>query len=225
MSIEATLQSCYDTKPVLAFVPGLALGLQKEVMMSTLGTMAPPAAAAPLLRDEALYEVVNGQKVELPPMSVYANSIAGKLHTRLDVHAGTHGLGRVLQESLFILDPVRDVRRRPDVAFVSAQKWPLDRPLPVVGDWQVVPDLAIEVISPNDLFQDVYAKMQEYFRLGVRQVWLVSPGNQLVHVYDSPTSPRVLTAADELDGGVLLPGLRLPVGSLFQPQSQAASTP
>jgi Uma2 family endonuclease len=190
-------------------------------MMNVLATVQPPAAATGPAKEEPLYEVVNGQKVELPPMSIYAVSIASLLQECLGPFARAHGLGRVVTEGLFVLDPVKDLRRRPDVAFVSAAKWPVNRPLPETGDWEIVPDLAVEVISPNDVYQDVHAKMREYFRHGVRQVWIVSPVDQEIYVYDSPTSLRVLTAADELDGGALLPGLRLPVGSLFQQQPQA----
>jgi len=188
--------------------------------MPAIATLDPSAAAVETVKEEPLYEVVNGQKVELPPMSIYASWIASRIDRRLGSHAETHGLGTVLVEGLFILDPVNDLRRRPDVAFVSALKWPLDRPLPESGDWQLIPDLAIEVISPNDVFQEVLAKMREYFRLGVKQVWIVLPVDREIYIYDSPKNLRVLTAADELDGGALLPGLRLPVGSLFQRQPQ-----
>jgi Uma2 family endonuclease len=191
-------------------------------MMNVLATMQPATAAVGPAKEEPLYEIVNGQKVELPPMSIFATWITSRLQSRLDPYAEAHGLGTVVTEGLFILDRVRDLRRRPDLAFVSAAKWPLDRPLPETGDWEMVPDLAVEVISPNDVFEDVLAKMEEYFRLGVGQVWIISPARRLVYVYDTPTTPRVLTAAAELEGGALLPGLRLPVGSLFQRQTQAA---
>src|SRR5437899_12541857 len=82
-------------------------------------------------------------------------------------------LGTVLIEGLFILDSEGDLRRRPDVAFVSAERWPLDRPIPEDGDWEVIPDLAIEVTSTYDLWDGVLAKMHEYFDKGVRQVWIV----------------------------------------------------
>jgi Uma2 family endonuclease len=191
--------------------------------MNAIATLEPTSAPAGAVKEEPLYEVVNGQKVELPPMSIYANRVAGKLFVRLDVHTEGNRLGMVVTEALFILDPVNDIRRRPDVAFVSAEKWPIERPLPETGDWEIIPDLAVEVISPNETFEDVLAKMREYFHFGVRQVWIVSPLHQVIYIYDSPTtSPRLLTAADELDGGALLPGLRLPVGSLFQQQPQPA---
>lgn len=191
--------------------------------MHTIATLEPSAAAAGLAREEPLYEVINGQRVELPPMSIYAAWIASRLQSRIGPFAEAHGLGTVVTEGLFILDPAKDLRRRPDVAFVSAANWPLDRPLPESGDWETIPDLAVEVVSPNDVFQDVLAKMREYFRLGVKQVWIVLPVDQEIYVYNSPKDLRILTATDELDGGTLLPGLRLPVGSLFQRQPQSAS--
>jgi Uma2 family endonuclease len=158
-------------------------------------------------------------------MSTYASLVASRIVLRLGSHADKHGLGTVIGEGVFILDAARDLRRRPDVAFVTAAKWPLDRPVPETGDWQMVPDLAVEVVSPNDVLQEVFTKMREYFRYGARQVWIVLPIDREVYVYDSPTSPHVLTAADDLDGGSLLPGLRLPLGTLFQPQPQAPSVP
>lgn len=125
-------------------------------------------------------------------------------------------LGTVVTEGMFILDPARDLRRRPDLAFVSAERWPLDRPVPLIGDWEVVPDLAVEVVSPNDVFQDVIVKMNEYFRYGVRQVWIVVPVTRQVFVFDSLTRSRILAEPEELEGGTLLPGFRLPLASLFR---------
>jgi Uma2 family endonuclease len=199
------------------------LGLRTEAMMNVIATLEPSTAVVGPAREVPLYEIVNGQKVELPPISIYAAWLASRLQIRIGSFAETHGLGTVVTEALFILDPEKDLRRRPDVAFVSGAKWPLDRPLPETGDWQMVPDLAVEVVSPTDVFQDVLAKMREYFRHSVKQVWIVLPVDREIYVYDSPKDLRVLTAADELDGSSLLPGLRLPVGSLFQRQPQTVS--
>jgi Uma2 family endonuclease len=188
--------------------------------MSSLATLEPHAVNT-RPADEPLYEVVNGERVELPPMSVYASLITGRLDHRLGPFAEEHALGTVVPETLFILDAERDLRRRPDLAFVSVERWPPGLEIPEVGDWQVVPDLAVEVVSPNDLLQDVWLKMQEYFRVGVRQVWIVIPAAKQVCVYTSPTDVRILCASDELDGGTLLPGFRLPVGTLFKRETPA----
>jgi Uma2 family endonuclease len=110
-------------------------------------------ANALLGQDEPLYEIVDGRRVDVPPMSVYTTWLASRLHGRLWPYVEEHGLGTCVMEMLFILDAERNLRRRPDVAFVSADCWPLDREIPTTGDWDIVPDLAVEVISPNDIFQ------------------------------------------------------------------------
>ena len=179
--------------------------------------MASPAILEPVTGrpEEPLYEVDNGERVELPPMSAYASWINTRLGCQLFPFVETHALGTVVLEMLFILDPERDLRRRPDIAFVSSERWPLGQEIPETGDWAVIPDLAVEVVSPNDLFKDVFAKMREYFQMGVRQVWIILPEEKEVYVYNSQKDVRILGSSDQLDGGTLLPGFRLPVGTLF----------
>jgi len=169
-----------------------------------------------------LHEIVNGRLVELPPMSGYAGWIASRLDQRMGSFAEEHALGTVVTETMFVLDPEQDLRRRPDVAFVSVERWSLDQELPLDGDWAVVPDLAVEVVSPSDLLEAVVAKMCEYFRLGVRQVWVVLPGQRQVYVYDAPTRVRILSEADELEAGSLVPGFRLQVATLFRRKNGSA---
>jgi Uma2 family endonuclease len=193
-------------------------------MMASPALLEPRGTPPSSTTDEALYEVVNGQRVELPPMSIYAVWITSRLGYRLGPFVEEQRLGIVVNEALFILDAESNLRRRPDLAFVSSGRWPLDRPMPETGDWEVIPDLAVEVISPNDAFENVLAKMDEYFEKGVRQVWIVLPMRQRIYVFHSPTQVRILSAADELDGGDLLPGFRLPVARLFQ-RDAGAETP
>ncbi len=168
------------------------------------------------VQDEPLYEIVNGQRVALQPMSTYATWLASCLHGRLGLYTEDNGLGASVAAMLFVLDAEHDLRRRPDVAFVSTARWPLDRALPMTGDWDVVPDLAVEVISPNDVFKDVLAKVREYFHYGVQVVWVIAPEEQQAYVYDSPVQVRILTGQDELTGGEVVPGFRMPLVHLFQ---------
>jgi Uma2 family endonuclease len=192
-----------------------------EVKMAAPTLLETPIISPPTITDDGLYEVVNGLRVELPPMSLYAGLVASRLGYRLGPFVDERRLGIVVTEVLFIVDPKRNLRRRPDVAFVSAERWPLDRLIPETGDWEVVPDLAVEVISPSDTWEEVLAKIDEYFDKGVRQVWIVTPLSQKVYMLDSPTRVHVLTTADELDGGNLLPGFRLSLARLFQRQMDA----
>jgi Uma2 family endonuclease len=165
--------------------------------------------------DDSLYEIVNGLRVELPPMSALAIWIASRLNGFLWPFVEKNKLGMAITEGLFILDVKNDLRRRPDVAFVSAQIWAVDRPIPRAGDFPVSPDLGVEVNSPTDKMDDVVGKIIEYFHYGVREVWLILPTHGQVYIYTSPTQVRILTAKDEL-ADTIVPGFRLSLADLFR---------
>ncbi len=187
--------------------------------MSATAVLETVTAAPVAVRDDDLpYEVINGIQVELPPMSVQAVLIATELSRLIGNHGTAHNLGRAITEGLFRLPLARDRNRnrQPDVAFVSFGRWPRERPVPrAVKAWDVVPDLAVEIVSPTDRVEELFDKIAEYFEAGVSLVWVLLPNLQMVQVYDSLTQVRGLTAADELDGGAVLPGFRTPVAALF----------
>ena len=162
------------------------------------------------------------RSVELPSMGAYPTWIASLLILPLGAFVRTQGLGRAVVEMLFRIDPAANLRRRPDLAFVSYERWPRGKRVPEDAAWDVVPELAIEVVSPTNLAEDLLAKVDEYFQAGVRQVWVVYPAAARVHVHESPTHIRVLGRGDELDGGPLLPGFRLPLAELFEAEAEPA---
>jgi Uma2 family endonuclease len=85
-----------------------------------------------------------------------------------------------------------------------------------MGIMRLAPDLAVEVVSPTDRYVAVLAKMDLYREAGVPLVWLAEPQQRTVTVYSSGSEPRILTEADTLDGGDVLPGFRLPVAQIFR---------
>jgi Uma2 family endonuclease len=165
---------------------------------------------------EGHYEVVNGKVVEKPAMGVFETGFASELFGWLRLAPGIKERGRILSEMLFLLDAANDLKRRPDLAFVSHDRWARNRPLPRTAAWEVIPDLAIEIISPTNLACEVLVRVGEYFRCGVRSVWVVYPVEELVYVYESPTSVRILTGSDRLELPDILPGFQLPLDSLFE---------
>jgi len=164
------------------------------------------------------YEVVYGKVVEKPAMGVFETWFASELFGWLQRSPGIQEHGRVLSEMLFLLDAANDLKRRPDLAFVSHDRWARNRPVPRTAAWEVIPDLAIEIISPMNLACEVLVRVDDYFRSGVRSVWVVYPGEglELVYVYESPTSVRILTRSDRLELPGILPGFQLPLDSLFE---------
>src|SRR5688572_12345926 len=99
---------------------------------------------------DTLYEVVNGQRREVTPMGAFETSLAKILLVHLDTFGLSQQLGEAYMEMLFLLDAAADLQRRPGVAFVSYGRWPKGRPVPRTAAWQVIPDLAVEVISPTN---------------------------------------------------------------------------
>jgi Uma2 family endonuclease len=175
-----------------------------------------PTAANLSIADDELYEIIDGQRVGLPPMGIRAAWIATQLVQHLGYLNRAQNLGHTVGEGLFRLPLPIDRNRRPDVAFVTYDRWAKDRPLPESDNaWDVLPNLAVEVISPTDLAEDVQVKVAEYLRAGVTLVWVVFPRTGQVHVYESPSTICVLSRTDELDGGTLLPGFRLALTELF----------
>ena len=68
---------------------------------------------------------------------------------------------------------------------------------------------------PIDLARDIMDKIDEYFRAGVRIVWMIHPVQQRVYDYDSPTSVRILKRGDLLESGAVLPGSGITLDALF----------
>ena len=161
---------------------------------------------------DQLYEVVYGERKE-KSAGTRQNLVAfrmGRLLVRYDpdeVH------GHVVIENLFVLDAANDLQRRPDLAFVSRQRWP-GLP-PDSNAWDVVPDWMVEVISPSNSADEVIDKVDEYFRAGTRLVWVIYPNAQRVYVYTSPTDVTVCEATDEVTADPVLPSFRFPAHALF----------
>jgi Uma2 family endonuclease len=178
-------------------------------------TLVHSPASPGLLDNESQYEIINGQRMELPPASILAMRVASRLMGKLGLFLNENPLGEVTK-GLFHLPLPVDRCRRPDVAFVSAQRI-AQKPAQPGSDsaWDIVPELMVEVISPSDVAEDIMDRLAEYWAAGTQLIWVVYPTHRLVYVYDAPRQVRLLTAADDLEGGSVLPGLRIPIASLF----------
>ncbi len=165
--------------------------------------------------DLPFYEVVDGQVVEQESMGAYEMRLATLLVARLEAFAKEHQLGRAVQEMLFDLALPTNRKRRPDVAFVSFDRWPKQRRIPRTEAWEVVPNLAVEVVSPTDRADYVMDKVAEYFEAGVEQVWVVFPSQEQVYIYTSTTRVDILTRSETLRGDPILTHFQLPLAELF----------
>ncbi len=161
------------------------------------------------------YELVEGELVEVPGAGGVHAELVMNLLLLLHPFVSGRDLGRVYADGLsYIIKRGPDLVRVPDVSFVSRERIPAGG-IPV-GFWPGAPDLAVEIVSPNDRAEDVREKVREYLAGGVRLVWVLWPSSRSVSVHAPGAPTRELRPDDELDGGELLPGFRVPVAELFE---------
>jgi Uma2 family endonuclease len=174
---------------------------------------------APAYRDLRL-ELSEGRLLVMSPASYKHGKHISTLDRSIGNFVAEHDLGEVTgAETGFILykNPDadgKDIVRAPDVGFVSRAM--LARvPAPETGFYPAAPDLAVEVVSPNDDADDLHTKTRQYLRHGTKMVIAVYASTRSVVVH-TPEGAATLEEADTLDGGAVLPGWRLRVGDIFR---------
>jgi Uma2 family endonuclease len=183
--------------------------------MSTVATNLPFSPDELLtLPDADAYELVGGELVERK-MGAKSSFIAGKVYARLERFCDDQRLGWVFPEgtSFRCFPDEPDKVRRADVSFIRFGR--LAREQLPEGHLRTAPDLAVEVVSPNDLAYDVDSKVEDYLQAGVRLVWVVNPATRTVRVHRPDGPGATLRADDELTGGEVLPGFRCSIRDLF----------
>lgn len=183
-------------------------------MIETLTPASLPKPSGKAVRDsDRLYEIVKGKRVEKTVGASEIN-IANLLEDFITDVVRLAGTGQAFIEMPYVL-PLSGNMRKPDVSFLSAATWPLNRRFPSGLGIPVAPDLAVEVISPNELTWASLEKVEEYFAEGTKQVWLVFRNIEAVYCYTSPKDVTIVRRGDELVGDPLIPGFRIPVERLF----------
>ena len=169
-----------------------------------------------IMPDAVSYELVDGELMERN-MGAVSSWVAGRVLVLLSAVVEGDKLGWVLgaDASYQCFGDDLDRVRKPDVSFICRGRLP-DEELPQ-GHVKLAPDLAVEVVSPNDRYLEVQAKVVEYLTAGVRLVWVIDPDNRTVTIRAlEADQPMELREHDELTGGDVLPGFRCRVSDLFQ---------
>jgi Uma2 family endonuclease len=170
------------------------------------------------------YELVDGELKE-KGMGLESSWVQSRIVQLLVnwARAGDHGWV-FDSEGGYICFPHRPkLVRKPDASFVRHGRFP-DKQLPR-GYGRLVPDLAVEVVSPNDDYYKAEDKVNDYLLVAVPMVWVVNPPSRSVYVYLANGSIRRLTADDELTGDPVLPGFRARVSDLFPPPTPESDEP
>lgn len=178
----------------------------------TPGTATEADVAAIQAKEKRLFELLDGVLVE-KAMGYRESILAAELLIALGIWIKPRNLG-VLSGADGMMRFFPGLVLIPDVAFASWSRFPggtvSDDAVP-----NLVPDLAVEVLSDSNTDAEMKRKRAEYFKAGVRLVWLVDLRSRTVAVYTGPEESALLDETQHLNGGDVLPGFTLSLKELF----------
>ena len=160
------------------------------------------------------YELVRGELRKMAPSGAEHSTIGMKVGASLTNHAMANNLGTVFgADGGFLLATDPDHVRAPDVGFVRRER--VEETGVVRGYWPGPPDLAVEVISPNDRYTEVAEKVEDWLAAGTRMVVVVDPRRRVATAHLPGREAVTLAEGDTLAGGDVVPGWRLAVSDIF----------
>jgi Uma2 family endonuclease len=161
--------------------------------------------------EDKRYELDEGEMIETTKPAYRHNRILLQLQTELVLYFRNNPIGEaLLSENLYALS--RSTRRSPDVAVILGDHREALRNAKVIP---IIPDIAVEVLSPSETTRMIVRKLGQYFTAGVKEVWLVDSEARTVEIWTGPNPPeRELTDGETLTS-VLLPGFSLTLEALF----------
>ncbi len=163
--------------------------------------------------DGMRHELVRGELRVSPRPGYRHGRRAVRIGRLLDVHAEQTGSGVAVGDAGFLLSGDPDTVRGPDAAFISKER------AEAVGDtekfWPGAPDLAGEVVSPNDTFSEVEVKALEWVAAGCIAVLVIDPAERTATVYRAGGESHIYGEGETVVLGDAVPGFTVTVAELF----------
>ena len=165
--------------------------------------------------EDGRFDLIDGEVYNLGPAKSWHGVVSGNIVGILGLYARDHGGETPTAEASYLLARRPDSVLCPETAYVSpAQMATLPR------DWDswfpFSPEIAIEVLSGEELPHITARKVELYLNAGSNQVWVVDTIAETLTVHGANVAPTLLTATMTLDGIESLPGFRLDVAELFR---------
>lgn len=156
-----------------------------------------------LPKDGSKRELVDGE-IRVSPAGYRHGRIIIELAVALGGFVKANDLGYVADSSTGFWMPSGNLRV-PDLTFVAKHRFADGPP---EGFCRVVPDLAVEVLSPGDSPRAILDKVGEYLAAGVRMIWIIDPEARRAVVHRSLTDVEEIGEDDDLDGEEVVPRFR-----------------
>lgn len=182
------------------------------MVMTRLMTIEEFAALTPA---DGRFELIKGEPREVAAAGGQHGEVGSEFHRQISNHVVANRLGKTYtSDTGFVLERGdRAVVIMPDVAFVRRERLPAAEERE--GYMPVIPDLAVEVVSPTDRYVNITEKIALYMDAGVPMLWLAEPRPRTVTVHRPGRAPLLVQEDGELDGEDVLPGFRLRVADVF----------
>jgi Uma2 family endonuclease len=160
-------------------------------------------------------ELVRGEVVEMNLPKPRHGEVCANIVIHMGIYCQSSKLGRVIcNDAGAITERDPDSVRGPDVSYISFDRAPLG-PL----GWKYLdppPDVAFEVLSPEDRPGRTLAKIGEYLRAGVTTVVIVDPDEQCVFVHERGVEQKIVDTKDTLVLTTIAPDCAIPVRKFFE---------
>jgi Uma2 family endonuclease len=167
-----------------------------------------------IVGDQRGFELIDGQLKE-KSMGMEAGAVGARILSLLQTHVKAHSLGHVINSEcgyqIFADRPTRI--RKPDGSFVAHGKLPDEKLFR--GHSRVPPDLAFEVVSPNDGAEEINERMLDFLGAGTRLLWVLYPSTRTIQVFRPGGGAAHLAPTDALSGEDVVPGFSCLVGEVF----------
>jgi Uma2 family endonuclease len=184
-------------------------------MAQATATQSMPMTAEELLLlpGDVRCELVGGELVEMSPPGVEHGEVAGAIYGLVWDYTRRTSAGRAFPDTGFVISRDPDTVRAPDAAFVCAERLPQRGR--AKGYFEGAPDLAVEVVSPNDTAREIDTKVREYLAAGTRLVWVVYSEGRYARVFRADSTTTIVEHDQSLSGEDVLPGLEIPLSEVF----------
>ena len=167
--------------------------------------------------DNRRFELIDGELIEMVPPGGEHGELSLNLGSYIRAYVRKHMLGRATVETGYHPPGSRQTLLSPDIAFVSHARAPVPFPKQYVP---VMPDLAVEVLSPTDSLNKAREKAELYLNSGTTLVWIVLPESASVEAHSvtkhGEIKQEVFGPEDDLSGDNVLPGFTLEVRLIFE---------
>ena len=164
--------------------------------------------------DGERFELIDGHLVE-PNVSVLSNWVDGELLYWIRTYLKSNAIGWLFTSgNMYRCFPHKpNMIRKPDMSFIRRERFRAEDYAANIAT--TAPDLAVEIVSPNDEAEDLEIKIGDYQEAGIPLVWIIYPIARTARVHRLDGTITGIKEADELDGEDVLPGFRCRLGDLF----------